>query len=447
MDPITYTIALGAAGAGGAAENYWFTIYYDEGEGATKVVSVAADSAGNVFTGGEYNVSQFSGIPNGSGNGIVKYDKDGAPQFSKTNKIASHNVAGRSQDVAVDSSDNVYLVGDVPYQSSLNHGAGFIAKYNNSGTRQWHKKLYLSGWGFGYKGVAVDSNDNVYAASRVYSGSYRFWLVKYNSSGTIQANKKISGSSAMEIEGQGIAIDSSDNIYLTGISGNAAVTTKLNSSLAVQWSRAYGTDSHSPRSIAVDSSGNVYVRTYQSTNQHILKYNSSGTLQWQRKVEITETGLDGGLTVDSSGNVYFSYRYAVSGGSIADLIVVKLNSSGTVLWKRQIETTDTSDGFRAKGLFHSGDNLYISALIYTSSGYAHDFVGKVPDDGSLTGTHSTTDFGNIIYASSTVSVTTPTLTDASHTATISDMTGMTAADSGMTEYSFTNPDEERITLS
>ena len=128
------------------------------------------------------------------------------------------------------------------------------------------------------------------------------------------------------------------------------------------------------------------------------------------------------------------------------MIIVKWNSSGTVQWKRQIRNTSTSDGMFGRGMHHSGDSLYFTARIFDSSGYGYDFVGKIPDDGSLTGTYSTSDFGNIVYESSSVSVTTPTFTDASHSATIADNPSFTEADSGMTEYSFTRPSEENIEL-
>jgi hypothetical protein len=441
MDPITFTIALGASGAGGAAESYWFTMYYAKNQGATKLVSVVSDSAGNVFTHSEMYAPFLSGFPGAWGNAITGYDKDGVAQFIKDNSLTSSNVAGGKQDIAVDGNDNVYIASNEAGTS----GGGFIAKYNNSGTRQWHKKSYVTNGGFTFSGVRVDSNDNIYAAGkRTVSGSYAYWLVKYNTSGVVQAAKAITGSSALEMEAQGLAIDSSDNIYLTGQSGNAVVTVKLNSSLAVQWSRAYGTSSHQGRNIAADSSGNVYVRTASGSDSHVIKYNASGVLQWQQKVD-SSYAVRGGLTVDSSGNVYYSCRKTIS--NVGNMIIVKWNSSGTVQWKRQLRNTSASDGMQGRGLFHSGNTLCFGAGIYDSYGYLYDFVGKVPDDGSLIGTYSTTDFGNIVYEVSTVSVTTPTFTDASYTASISSMTDQTESNSGMTEYSATFPDEENITLS
>lgn len=445
MDPITQKIALGASGAGGA-ESYWFTIYYDE-DYSSKPVSVTTDSTGNVLVGAEVNADQFGHIPSAWGNAIIAYDKDGSVQYSKTNKIAGNNVQGRKQDVAVDSNNNAYIVGDVPFHGPVNgsyvYGGGFIAKYNSSGTRQWHKKFGPTNDNLNYSAVRVDSNDNVYVAgrSRVNFGNWNFWLVKYNTSGAVQENKKITGSSAMELEFQCLELDSNDNIYMTGVSGSDAIVLKLNSSLALQWSRAYASSSYPGDRIAVDGSGNVFIHTDRAAH-HIVKYNSSGVLQWQRAVS-SSNSYDGGLAADADGNVYFTGTSFVSGyGSC--LHIVKITSSGTLDWARFIYG---GVGVYGRGCHHDNDSVYVTARISDSNGYLYDFVGKIPDDGSLTGTFSTTDFSTITYANHTgTTLSTPTNSETSHSATVADNPSFTESNSGMTEYSFTRPNEENIEL-
>lgn len=443
MDPITYTIALGTSAPNETAGSYWFTIYYAKDNSSSRLLSVVANSAGEVFTGNEINGSQYPGVPVGWGNGIVGYDKDGAPQFVKTNKIANVNVSLRSQDIAIDSNNSLYLVGNVPYQSSLNYGSGFIAKYNSSGTRQWDKKLFESGWANVYSAVTVDSNDNIYAGGRV-SGDHA-WLVKYDSSGALLANKKIAGTTdAMLMEYQGLAADGYGNIYLSGKSNSNVVTIKLNSALDIQWARSCSAAGSEPFNICADFSGNVYVQTFNyEGDNYVIKYDSSGALQWQQRVDAS-VSIEGGLAVDSSGNVYYSAKKTIN--SADNMIIVKWNSSGTVQWKRQLRSTIANDGMSGKGLFHSGNSLCLAAAIYDKSGYSYDFVGKVPDDGSLTGTYAANDFGDIVYEASAIAVTTETFTDTSFPYVIEDISVMTAGNSGMTEYSITRPNEVYVPL-
>ena len=63
--------------------------------------------------------------------------------------------------------------------------------------------------------VVVDSSDNVYVCGESYTSGTGALIVKYDSSGTIQWQRKLGGSSH-SANGFGIAIDSSDNLYITG---------------------------------------------------------------------------------------------------------------------------------------------------------------------------------------------------------------------------------------
>ena len=117
--------------------------------------------------------------------------------------------------VAVDSSDNVYLAG-----VTSSFGAGFedmvLVKYDSSGVQQWNRT-----WGGitddGGVVPAVDSSDNVYLSGYTRSfgtGSWDAVLVKYDSSGVQQWYHTWGGSN--EDNGRGVAMDSSDNVYLAG---------------------------------------------------------------------------------------------------------------------------------------------------------------------------------------------------------------------------------------
>jgi len=88
---------------------------------------------------------------------------------------------------------------------------------SNSGEQQWNRTWGGSQNDFGF-GVAVDSSNNVYLAGRTYSfgeGLYDMALVKYDSSGVQQWNHTWGGSNWDE--GRGVAVDSSNNVYLAGV--------------------------------------------------------------------------------------------------------------------------------------------------------------------------------------------------------------------------------------
>ena len=116
---------------------------------------------------------------------------------------------------AIDSADNVYMFG---YTGSTGAGRNdfLLAKYNSAGTIQWQRILGGSSDEEGYS-VAIDSADNVYVLGRTDStgaGNHDFLLAKYNSAGTIQWQRVLGGASIEE--GYSVAIDSADNVCMLG---------------------------------------------------------------------------------------------------------------------------------------------------------------------------------------------------------------------------------------
>ena len=126
----------------------------------------------------------------------------------------------------------------------------------------------------------------------IHSGNDDIFLVKYNSSGTKQWTKQLGTSS--NDGGNGVTTDSSDNIFVTGLTGG-------------------GLDGNT-------SSGQEDI--------FLVKYNSSGTKQWTKQLGTSSDDRGNGVTTDSSGNIYV---IGVTGGifSGGDIFLVKFNSSET----------------------------------------------------------------------------------------------------------------------
>jgi hypothetical protein len=156
-------------------------------------------------------------------------------------------------------------------------------KLNSSGAYQWHT-FYGSSVSDYARAISVDSSGNVYITGysaatwgsplHAYSGGYDIFVLKLDSSGAYQWNT-FYGSSYTDYT-EGISVDSSGNVYITGYSyatwgsplhahsgASDIFVLKLNSSGAFQWHTFYGSSDYDyAEGISVDSSGNVYITGY-----------------------------------------------------------------------------------------------------------------------------------------------------------------------------------------
>ncbi len=201
--------------AGNSVAIEWYRTW--GGNGTESGNGVVVDSSDSVYIAG-FTDSFGAGIFDMT---LVKYDSSGVQQWNRT-WGGSESDSGFG--VAVDSLDSVYIAG-----STFSFGAGVtdmvLVKYNSSGVQQWNRTWGGRGYESG-NGVAVDSSDSVYLTGSTLSfgvGSYDMVLVKYDSSGVQQWYHTWGGND--EDYGRGGAVDSSDNVYLAG------------------WTRSFGTAS------------------------------------------------------------------------------------------------------------------------------------------------------------------------------------------------------------
>ncbi len=225
----TLTWVRGAGGAG-----------TDEGDG------IAVDASGNSYVTGTFNASaDFNGdsVADVMGTGdqvfLAKYDVMGTLTWVRQAGGSANFEKGF--DAAVDGAGNVYVTG---YFASSNadfdgdnngdlasKGSSdiFLAKYDAMGTLLWVRGAGGSGADNPY-GVAVDGLGNVYIAGRFASagidfdgdstnditnvGSADVFVAKYDAAGVFLEADAAGGTNFDS--GQGVAVDGSGNIYVTG---------------------------------------------------------------------------------------------------------------------------------------------------------------------------------------------------------------------------------------
>jgi hypothetical protein len=322
----------------------------------------------------------------------------------------------------------------------------YILKLNSDGEYVWAKRIGGTSSELGYS-LALDSSGNIYVTGYFYetvdfdpgpgtanltsAGIEDIFILKLNSDGEYVWAKKVGGVS--NDIGQFITLDSSSNIYITGVfsettdfdpgAGTANLTLvgesdvfilKLNSDGEYVWAKGVGSSTgDSGYSIAVDSSGNSYTAGHfsetvdfdpgagttnltptASFDAFILKLDVNGDYVFAKKVGGAGEDAAKAITVDSSGNSYITGYFGGTvdfdpGAGTANLtasfqgiFVLKLNSSGDYVFAKSVGDTG-NENVNAITLDGSG-NPYIA-------GYFYDTLDFDPGAGTANLTSAGTD--------------------------------------------------------
>ena len=408
MDPIAYTIALGAAGA--AEDSYWILAlthdygYYDNND------SITVDANDNVYV--TLTPSRTEHMSMSVGHGfptVMKLDKDGSIQWARQlyqNSAVSKDT--KTGEAGVDSSGNVYL------SCGLDQNTFHYAKWNSSGSNSFIKAT--TGSSHAHHVGMCDSNGNYICAGEIQTSYVEACVKKIASNGNITWSRGLRTTSpGRRSRCHGMDLDSSDNIYMTGRTRidtgyEVMYIAKLSSSGTTTWQRtiqesgdnndAFGYD------VAVDGSGNTYaVGRFTSTDGVVMKLNSGGIFNWVKKISEGPYCM-AGVVADSAGNVYTLGKDSSTG----DIILLKFNTNGVLQFARKFTHSsnfvDPRDRQNPINIDSDG-NLYIK--LQEANNY-YMYILKLPNDGSLTGTYSFSgvSMGSITYATTTVTVSSAT---------------------------------------
>ena len=282
---------------------------------------IAADSSGNVYC--LFDNNNYSSY-------LFKLDSTGNISLAKTIKgdDASYFTVSlsRGQNGIAVTGSKVHVIG---YSGNSTYKTNIVTLNSSDLTHSWTRQITAAGNAQNFGQVRADSSGNVYA---MFGGGTSSYIVKYNSSGTIQWQKNIDYTSQDAVGS--VAVDSTGAVYVTGnYSGSGMWFAKIASDAgSVSWTKTI-TDADvvaSQPQIQIDNNDNVYVagRTASNLATFIAKFNSSGTLDWRRTITPAQSNM---INISSAINDYAFYVIAGHNFSATrDSVVMKIPLDGTL---------------------------------------------------------------------------------------------------------------------
>lgn len=348
MAAVVFVSGLSATSAPAQVRTVWLNEFNGPMDVEDVGTAVSLDSQANVIV-----VGWSKDTSTGLDSLVVKYDRTGKLLWSRTYDGPAHGDES-TWSVLIDANDNIYVTGTV--SGGANGVDYLILKYDSAGTLLWdqiydgpgHGDDYTSGFG----AATVDDLENVYitGSSPAGDGHNEFATIKYKADGTVDWVRRYTGPNPNSPDSYGWVLNlaPSGSLYVAGAAKNNGggstdyTLLKYDTSGNLIWERQFdGTYGLADLiyAMALDPTENIYMTGISQTaggyEYCLAKFAPDGTFQWEARYGGT-VGYHYGwiIDVDDSGNSYVSGA-SMTGGGEYDIVTVKFDTNGVLQWSRR----------------------------------------------------------------------------------------------------------------
>lgn len=298
---------------------------------------------------------------------ISKYDSTGVKQFTRQVGVAGEKKVGIA--VTIDANDNIfiagYTTGALDGYAMTGTVDSFISKFNSDGVKQYTRLLGVAGKETRGYGIATDDHGNVIVAGytegslddNTLTGSRDFFVAKYDNSGVKQFTRQLGAVGAATV-GTAVTVDALGDVFVVGytegsLDGNTLTgsrdffVTKYDPRGVKLFTRQLGAvgAATAGNEVATDISGDVFVAGGTTggldgntrTGLHdsfVTKYDPRGVKLFTRQLGVPGRETYGnGVATDPLGDVFVAG--STSGGldgnaqaGVYDFFVSKFDPEG-----------------------------------------------------------------------------------------------------------------------
>jgi len=396
--------------------------------GSETVSLSAAASSPSLYVAGNSGLASATTQKSGSGNvtttaadqqgRLIKLtDLTGTQQSAFSATAAPDTGLTTAQSTVVDSSGNVYVVGNATgnFGDQLNQGTqdSYLTKCDSAGNVQWTRLLGAAGTSSAY-GLALNPNGGVVVVgsttgtvmdTAVSDGNTDSYVAKYDSSGNQTWTKQIQ--TLANNQAASVSVDSSGNVYIggqvqgvigkgqTNNGGTDAYVAKLDSKGNLVYEKQSGTSGNdSVAATATTSDGGLVVASVVNGHAIVSKYtngDATTTPVWQEDLGALQAGgTIGGMTISSSGQIYVtgttsntsltaggaaSVAHASSGGT--DAFVFNITDQGSSATANYVSYVGTGAADKGNAVTVGQDGTVY--LVGTTSGTFSGQVRQTPN--------------------------------------------------------------------
>ena len=359
----------------------WQQTFEGTGNGPDYGTAVAIAPSGDIVV-----AAAVTNTGNNMDMAVLRYSSGGTLLWS-----SSWNGAGNQIDVPTSiklhGNAEAYVAG-TSYASAIDLDFALV-KFSYTGSVLWSSYYDYAGLIDVATGVELDSIGQpiVTGASAAAIDTWDFAALKFDATdGAPLDTIRVSAPGAGIDQATEFRKDPAGNLYITGsrqLNGQRDMqTVKLTSAFALAWVANYdgGNGDDIARTVASDNSGTVYVAGQSAnasggTDMTTCKYDASGNQVWTKRITPQQAVWQAGarkMAVTTDGGVVVSGT--IFNGTSKDLITVKYDAAGKLLWTKTYDGLDGSEDEALGLLTDANGNVFVSGRSTSTNGAVYTTV-------------------------------------------------------------------------